>query len=200
MLFQISKTYKTKSQPKQFEDYEILELYYQTKNISYIGDLFERYSLLVFGVCLKYLKNEAESKDAVMQIFEDLIKKLQIHKVENFKSWLYTLSKNYCLMQLREKQKKQKVFNFHENIDGGKFVENSYILHPNYAEETEEKLLLLNNALKQLNEEQNTCVKLLYLENKSYKEVSDITGYSLKQVKSFVQNGKRNLKIFMNQR
>src|SRR5690554_5743098 len=147
---------------------------------------------LIFGVCLKYLKNTAKSEDAVMQIFEALIKKLRIHRVENFKPWLYTVARNYCLMELRSSDKRIEV-SFDET-----FMENDTFQHLDNSDSTrEEKLQEMERCIDQLNPEQQLCVRLFYLEEKCYKDIVDMTGYSMKQVKSYIQNGKRNLKICM---
>jgi len=150
--------------------------------------LFERYTHLVFGVCMKYLKNEENSKDAVMQIFEQLFDKLLLHQISNFPSWLHTVARNHCLMQLRKPQKEIDT----ENIPDI-FVENPDDLH----QTMEANELAVQNAVNLLDENQQRCIRLFYLEEKSYKEVQQITGFSYNEVKSFLQNGKRKLKIIL---
>lgn len=166
--------------------------YYETGDLAVLGKLYQPYMYLIFGVCLKYLKDTTKSEDAVMQIFESLIKKLRIHRVENFKPWLYTLARNHCLMELRSNDKRAEV-SFDDT-----FMENDALLHLDSSDSTrEEKLQEMERCIDQLNAEQRLCVKLFYLEEKCYKDIVDITGYSMKQVKSYIQNGKRNLKICM---
>ncbi|MBC8053631.1 MAG: sigma-70 family RNA polymerase sigma factor [Sphingobacteriaceae bacterium] len=167
----------------------MLSEYRKTGDLQLLGKLYERYMPLIFGLCLKYLKNEEESKDAVMQIFEQLITKLRIHEVTNFKSWLYTLSRNYCLMELRTGSKHEFV-----NIeDYG--VETPVFLHHDNDESNENQLNSMSKCMTTLPEEQRISVDLFYLQQKCYKEVADITGYEVNKVKSYIQNGKRNLKI-----
>jgi len=147
---------------------------------------------LIFGLCLKYLKDTTKSEDAVMQIFESLIKKLRVHKVDNFKAWLYTVARNHCLMQLRSAGKNAEI-SFDES-----FVENDLFLHQDTGEVNQEELLQqMEQCIEQLNDEQKICVRLFYLEEKCYKEIAEITAYTMNQVKSYIQNGKRNLKICM---
>jgi len=164
--------------------------------MSAVGILFKRYKHLVYGVCMKYLKDEDESKDAVMQIFEKLISDLKKHNIEYFKAWLHTVSKNHCLMLIRKNKSK-----YRESIDGTEVslevVEMNSLLHPENSLEKESSLQHLESAIRELNEEQRKCVELFYLEEKSYQQVSELTGYNMLQVKSFIQNGKRNLKIMM---
>ena len=176
-------------------DAELVARYRQSADKQVLGILFKRYTHLVFGVSMKYLKDEDDSKDAVMQIFEKLITDLQKYPVENFKSWLHTVTKNYCLMQLRSRKGKQ-FQPWPENDSNLEIVESSGALHPD-SEDKEQRLSLMEKGIQALNEEQRTCVELFYLKELSYQEVADRTGYSMLQVKSFIQNGKRNLRIFM---
>ena len=173
-------------------DQELLERFYADHDNEWLGILLQRYTLLLLGVSMKYLKNEEEAKDSVQQIFLKVIQELQKYKVEYFKSWLYMVAKNHCLMKLREKQ--------------GKFtaeINERQMAQPD--EETDRQALLQNDhalelmelALKELHPEQQQCVTLFYLQKKSYQEVSEETGYSMLQVKSYIQNGKRNLKILI---
>lgn len=171
-------------------DNQLIELYCQTNEKKYIGHLFERYTHLVFGVCMKYMKNEDNSKDAVMQIFEQLFEKLKKHRIDNFPAWLHSVARNHCLMKLRKTKKEYETDNIPDII-----VENQTELHL-IDEDIETKL---QNAINQLDEKQQTCISLFYLDEKSYKEVEQITGFSYKEVKSYIQNGKRKLKIILSE-
>lgn len=147
---------------------------------------------LVFGVCLKYFKDSERSKDAVMEIYEELCRKLHQHEVDNFKSWLYVLSRNYCLMQLRS-SKKVKFTEINETVmqnDEGLHLESEQL-------QKEEQFKLLENCLQTLPDEQKQSVALFYLESKCYNEIADITGYDWNKVRSYIQNGRRNLKLCM---
>ncbi|MCD6017148.1 MAG: polymerase sigma factor, sigma-70 family [Bacteroidetes bacterium] len=177
-----------------FSDNELITEYKATKNNVFVGILYKRYSHLVLGLSLKYLKDMDEAKDAVMQIFEKLLSDLLKHNIEYFKSWLYTLSKNHCLMILRTKQSRLKK-DIDLQVNAGSFMETESNLHPNNAEEKEKQYTLLEKAIDELNEDQKKCIELFYLKEKSYNQIVDMTGYSLNEVKSFIQNGKRNLKI-----
>lgn len=176
-------------------DLELVNEYKKTSDNTPVGVLFERYTHLVFGVCMKYLKDEEESNDAVMQIFEKLLADLKKHEITQFKGWLHSVARNHCLMYLRSKQSSlKKESEMRKDLQGD--MENGSELHPTNNVK-EEQLNKLESGIKQLNEEQKICIELFYLQNKCYQEVADITGYSLNQVKSFIQNGKRNLKIFL---
>lgn len=177
-----------------FSDNELITEYKTTKNNVFVGILYKRYSHLVLGLSLKYLKDVDEAKDAVMQIFEKLLSDLLKHNIEYFKSWLYTLSKNHCLMILRTKQSRlKKEIDLQVNADS--FMETETGLHLNTTEEKEKQYTLLEKAIDELNEDQKKCIELFYLKEKSYNQIVELTGYSLNEVKSFIQNGKRNLKI-----
>jgi RNA polymerase sigma factor (sigma-70 family) len=173
----------------EFDEPSMLLEYRKTGNLEVLGKLYEKYMPLVFGLCLKYFKDEEQSKDAVMQIFEELIKKLKVHEVSNFKSWLYTLSRNHCLMAIRASSK-QEFVPMEEN-----FMENDAFVHLDIDETRENKLHVMEKCIEKLPAEQKDTISLFYLEQKCYKDVSDITGYDLNKVKSYIQNGKRNLKI-----
>ncbi|GAB4344777.1 MAG: sigma-70 family RNA polymerase sigma factor [Flammeovirgaceae bacterium] len=184
---------------KSLSDAELLEKYQQTSDLNYLGELYERYTHLVFGVCLKYLKNEDDSKDAVMQIFEKLIHSVRQQKIENFQKWLYVVVKNHCLMELRSAQSSKKLHT--SSLEEERFfMENESPLHPiadDIEEEKEEALSQIEMAISLLPDEQRICVEMFYLKEKCYKEIEAITGYPLNKVKSYIQNGKRNLKILM---
>ncbi len=177
-------------------DLELVNEYKKTSDNTSVGVLFERYTHLVFGVCMKYLKDEEESHDAVMQIFEKLLADLKKHEIAQFKGWLHSVARNHCLMYLRSRQSThKKEVEMHKDIKG--VMENEHELHLNNSNQKEEQLTKLEDGIKQLTEEQKICIELFYLQNKCYQEVADTTGFSLNQVKSFIQNGKRNLKLFL---
>jgi len=177
----------------QLSDSELIQQYKKTGDLKVIGQLYTRYTALVFGVCLKYLKDRDDAKDAAMQVFEKLIQLLKGHEVENFKSWLYVTSRNHCLMQVRSKKGK-----FKEEI-ADTIVENTLLLHPEEENSKEQDFSKLEDCINRLVEGQQQCVRLFYIEEKCYKDIIVITGFDMNQVKSFIQNGKRNLKICMEQ-
>lgn len=177
-------------------DNELIASYLQSGNNSFVGELYKRYSHLVFGVCMKYLKDEDESKDAVMQVFEKLLDDLKKYKIESFKYWLHTTAKNHCLMKLRA-DKKISIVSEEFKKDFPVLMETDYVLHLDNENSNESYLDHLGSAIDQLKDEQKTCIDLFYLKGKCYSEVAEETGYSLNEVKSYIQNGKRNLKFFI---
>jgi RNA polymerase sigma factor (sigma-70 family) len=172
-------------------DAELLNLFQSTQSLVDLSELFLRYNALVYGVCLKYLKDRDNAKDMVMQIYEKLPLKLKNYEVVNFKSWLYTLSKNECLMLLRSQKGR-----FKENVDAS-LMENELILHLENEPEIEPNLTKLEKCIEELANEQKYCVQLFFLKEKCYKEITETTGFEMGKVKSYIQNGKRNLKICM---
>lgn len=173
-------------------DQELLEQFYADHNNEWLGALLQRYTLLLLGVSMKYLKNEEEAKDSVQQIFLKVIQELHKYKVEYFKSWLYMVAKNHCLMRIREKQgrptteiSERHVATPGEETDRQAMLQNDHTLD------------LMERSLAELNPEQQQCVTLFYLQKKSYQEVSEATGFSMLQVKSYIQNGKRNLRLLV---
>ena len=172
-------------------DLELVALYKKSGELSVLGVLYERYMDLVYGVCLKYLKDGEAAKDATMQVFEELVSKLHKYEIENFKSWLHTLAKNHCLMQLRT-PKNLKTVEFNTEL-----MQTGEDVHLNGIFQKEEQLKQLEQCLETLTSEQKQSVELFYLQNKCYKEISEITGTEWNKVRSLIQNGRRNLKICM---
>ncbi len=169
------------------DDHKLLTSYRENGDLIILYKLYEKQTHLVYGVCLKYLKNEEQAKDAVMGIFEELIDKARKHEIKQFRSWLYVLSRNYCLMQLRSDKKMETV-----NLDD--FMEFTPVLHPD-DENREEAILALERCIDKLPPAQKQSIGLFYLKEQCYKEIATATGFSLNEVKSYIQNGKRNLKI-----
>jgi RNA polymerase sigma factor (sigma-70 family) len=183
------KFIKNNSRIQEQDDAELIRRYKISADLDVLGQLYNKYMHLVFGVCINYLKDEEASKDAVMQIFEELIQKLKIHEVQNFKSWLHVLTRNHCLMAIRKNSKNETV-----SLEDT-FVENTDFVHLDMDDTKESKLSVMEQCMEKLPQEQKVTVDLFYLQEKCYKEVADITGYDMLKVKSYIQNGKRNLKI-----
>ena len=176
---------------QHISDSELLNRFNNDHDNEWLGILLERYTMLLLGVSMKYLKNEEESKDAVQQVFLKAINELHKYKVEYFKSWIYMIAKNHCLMKLRDKGRFSVEMNEQTLKTPAEAEEkNNYI-------EKDKTLDNLSVALLQLNKEQQLCVTLFYLQKKSYQEISEQSNFSVLQVKSHIQNGKRNLKIIM---
>lgn len=175
-------------------DQDLIRMYRSDGEKEIISELFRRYTHLVYGVCLKYLEDQDEAKDAVMEVFESLFESLSEHEITNFRSWLHSVARNHCLMKLR----RMKEFVLDEEAIsekiGADFMENDDFQHQEDILERY-KPEHLGDVLRTLREPQRRCIELVYLEEKSYQEVSEITGYTMNEVKSHVQNGKRNLKI-----
>lgn len=180
---------KNTSRIEEQDDLSLVAAYQKSGDLEVLGELYNKYMHLVYGVCFNYFKDEEPSKDAVMQIFEELVSKLRIHQVQNFKSWLHVLTRNHCLMALRKSSRNPTV-TMEDN-----FVENSDFVHLDIDDTKETQLTIMEKCMETLSEEQRISVDLFYLQEKCYKEVADITGYDMLKVKSYIQNGKRNLKI-----
>ncbi|HEX5025610.1 MAG TPA: sigma-70 family RNA polymerase sigma factor [Agriterribacter sp.] len=156
-----------------------------------LSELYQRYMELVYGVCLKYFKDEERSKDAVMNIFEELVQKLKAHEVSNFRNWLHTMTRNHCLMQLRTPK------NLKTTAFSQEYMQSEETLHLNGVFEQEEQFNKLEKCIQSLSEDQKKTVELFYLQQKCYDEIVTITGYEWNKVRSYIQNGRRNLKLCM---
>jgi RNA polymerase sigma-70 factor (ECF subfamily) len=171
-------------------DNELIGKYKKSGSLFELGELYQRYMELVYGVCLKYLKEPEDAKDCVINIFEELINKLKKHEVDNFKGWLYQLTKNHCLMKLR----KQKTIPVNIDLSVVQLAEN---IHLDDELEKEENFKQMQYCMGQLIQQQRQVIELFYLQKKCYKEISEITEIEINRVRSFIQNGRRNLKICM---
>ena len=183
----------------KLDDSELIASYKQSHNNSIVGELYQRYAHLIFGVCMKYLKNEQDAQDASILIFEKMLKDLLKYEIKEFKPWLYVLCKTFCLMQLRSGasiQKKEKEIQHYFETS----METDEETHLFNGNQKEMQLTAMEDCLKQLNNDQQICIELFYLKEKSYQEVSEETNFTLNNVKSFIQNGKRNLKNCMESR
>lgn len=176
-----------------YSEDELINNFLESGDNRFVGILYERYGHLVLGLCIKYLKNKDEAQDAVIQIFTNLLKDLKRFKIDYFKSWLYVYSKNFCLMELRKRQSiLKKELELSENVH--LFMDMPDLEH---LKEKERQIGLMELAIELLNKDQKICIELFYLKNKSYLEITQLTGYSANDVKSHIQNGKRNLKLKM---
>lgn len=172
-------------------DAELVQQYRQDGNAVVLGTLYQRYMELVYGVCYKYLKDAELAKDAVINIYEELTQKLKKHEVTHFKSWLYTLARNHCLMQLRREKGKSTV-EMQES-----FMQSGELMHPDEVLQKEEQLNSMEQCMQQLPQEQRQCVEMFYLQQKCYNEICEVTGFEWNKVRSYIQNARRNLKLCM---
>lgn len=177
--------------PAQLTDRELVSIYKESGSMQVLGELYQRYMDLVYGVCLKYLKDPEASRDCVMHIFEELVLKLKKHEVDNFRGWLHMVAKNHCLMQLRT-PRNLKTVEFKTEL-----VQSEENVHLNDVLEKEEELKKLERCIGTLAADQQQAIRLFYLEGKCYNEIVEQTGQEWNQVRSFIQNGRRNLKNCM---
>lgn len=188
MLLKVSR-----NKSNDLSDEALMNDFRESGDLEKLGVLYSRYMHLVYGVCLKYLRDREEAKDEVINIFEKLVIDLANHDISNFKSWLYVVAKNHCLMLIRSRktasEKEVMMIN-----DPAWFMENTEELHP-IDREGEQNDYRLNECIEKLKEEQKRCIMLFYYENRCYNEISDLLKLDEKKVKSYLQNGKRNLKI-----
>jgi RNA polymerase sigma factor (sigma-70 family) len=175
-------------------DQELLERYYDSRENDWLGILLQRYTLLLLGVCMKYLKEEEEARDCVQQIFVKVITELGKYRVVYFKSWIYTIARNHCLMKLRDQH------GHPAELSDAMLAAWDDEPGSNRHWEKEQWLEWMGQSLEELGKEQKLCVILFYLQKRSYQDIATETGFTLMQVKSHIQNGKRNLKLLMEKR
>lgn len=178
-----------KPEQENLTDEELLKRYCDSGELVYFVEAYKRYMPLVYGVALKYLKRPEDAQDAVMQLFEELVVKIKEVEIQSFKAWLYTCIRNNCLMEIRKRSKNLSV-----SLDDS-FMEFCDDFHLTVVSESENREESLRECVESLPEKQRISVKYFFFNELSYKEVEERTGFSLKMVKSFIQNGKRNLKL-----
>lgn len=171
-------------------DDELVSQYQSTGNLDVLANLYQRYMDLIYGVCLKYLSDTEDAKDCVIMIFEELIVKLRKHEVSHFKGWIYQVAKNHCLMRLRKEK------NIPVTIDS-EFVHLPDFTHQDDGINNESNFTSMEYCLEQLGEQQRMAITLFYYQEKCYRDIAVETGIELNKVRSFIQNGRRNLKICM---
>lgn len=179
------------------DDQELLQAYLQSGDLEYLATLYNRYVHLVYGVCLKYFRQREESQDAVTEIFESLIEKVSQQPIDNFKSWLYVVTKNHCLMALRKAKTVQKQ---QADFFAEEFMESTSILHPIDEAPNEPLEATLRECIEKLKNEQQQCIELFYFKKQCYREIAEKLTIEEKKVKSYIQNGKRNLKLCLEQK
>ena len=177
---------------QQLTDEELLAALYQTKDNRLLGILLQRYTLLLLGVCMKYLKDEAEAKDCVQQVFLKAVTYIPTHTVTNFKSWIYTVAKNQCFMVLRTRKSMPETTLLPE------LLEDELVNNDDRNKET--VLQTMEHAIEELPFGQKECIQMFYLKKMSYNDIVNQSSFSLLQVKSHIQNGKRNLKSLVEKR
>jgi RNA polymerase sigma-70 factor (ECF subfamily) len=173
----------------QWSDDELLTQFKETANQEVLGQLYSRYIPLVYGLCLKYLRQIEDAEDAVINLYEELSLKIHRYQIDNFKTWLYSTAKNHCLQILRKE--KNRFFEENDVRD----MESDEFEHLIDVEDDKEKEDALNYCLETLSEEQRQCIVLFFFEDYSYADIVEKSGFELSKVKSYIQNGKRNLRI-----
>ena len=169
------------------EDKELVQLYKNDQDQALIGELYSRYNKLVFGSCLKYLKDRGLAEDAVNDIFVQLSKKLKTHNVEYFKSWLFTVTRNHCIEILRKQNRHR------DKKTTSELMYTETVFHPDEVAD-EETIKALSECISQLPADQQKCIKLFYYEKISYQDIATTLNLNWNKVRSFIQNGRRNLK------
>lgn len=172
----------------KLEDHKLLELYVKTHNLDYFGELYRRYIPLVYGLSLRYLQNSAEAEDAVMDIFEQLVPKVERYNIREFRTWIYSVARNHSLQLLRKKKREIPI----ELVEP--VMESEEFLHLLDGEGNNPELEALQKCMEELPEEQRVSIKLFFMEERSYAEIAELQKFTLNGVKSYLQNGRRNLK------
>ena len=186
-------TLENKNHIATLTDEELLAQHKRSGHAEYFGTLYNRYIPLLYGLCLKYLNDESKAQDALMQLFEDLLPKISGYDIQTFKTWLYSVARNHCLQILR-KESKEVLVDFNSTL-----MESDEVLHLLCDEDSNtQRMQALRNCLDRLPDGQRISITHFFMQEMSYADIAEKTGYSLNTVKSNIQNAKRNLKICIN--
>jgi RNA polymerase sigma-70 factor (ECF subfamily) len=172
--------------PEHLTDEQLLEKYISGGDAQHLGRLYERYMPMVYGVCLKILKDTGKAEDAVMAIYEELARKLKEHEIESFRGWLYVLARNHCLMEWRKNQRRPT--DLHDDMSRHDATEQAF------EYELPRTGTPLEKCLDELPPQQRKSVEQFYFEEKTYKEIAGLITEDVGKVRSYIQNGRRNLK------
>ncbi len=185
------RVFDTEHNPRPDDD-RLLAEFIETGDAVLLGELYTRHMPLVYGLCLKYLGSAPDAEDATMEIFEELADKLARHRVRNFRSWLWSVARNHCLQRLRREKRSMRV-----DFDD-RFMESAPLVHL-LSEGTgdETALVAMERCMEKLPERQREAVEMFFMEHRSYADIADATLGEVKRVKSYIQNGKRNLRLCM---
>jgi RNA polymerase sigma-70 factor (ECF subfamily) len=183
-----------KKKTVEYTDEELIEQFRKTGDSEFFGQLYNRYIPLIYGLCLKYLQDENKSQDAVMEIFEMLLPKIASYEIKVFKTWLYSVVKNHCFLLIKN-NKREIMVDFDAN-----HMESESVLALLSEDVDEERESALNYCMTKLSEPQRIAISKFFYEEMSYADIVEVTGYDLKSVKSYIQNGKRNLKLCIESR
>ena len=189
MLVHSHNRLKNKPDIADLSNDELFELCKKEEQLVCFSELYRRYIPMVYGLCLKYLANGADAQDAVMDLFEDVSQKIKRYEIENFHTWLYSVAKNHCLQRLRKENKA-----FTVQFEDAVMENGSFFTLSDRDQSDDEEVSALTVCMNELGEEQRRSIELFYYQEKSYADIETMTGYTLNNVKSYIQNGKRNLK------
>ncbi len=171
------------------DDEHLLAEFLATGDTELLGELYGRYIPLVYGLCLKYLDRPADAEDATMELFEELVTKVTAHRIRNFRTWLWSVARNHCLQRLRREKRTVRV-DFEDRV-----VESATLLHLLSEGTDETALAALERCMEKLPERQREAVEMFFMERRSYADIAEATLGEVRSVKSYIQNGKRNLRI-----
>ena len=179
-------SYSSKDDIRSMSDLELVAAYRHTEDKTFVGELYKRYAHLVLGMCVNYFRDREQAKDVMLAIFEKLFSELKKREIEHFKAWLTFVVRNFCISEIRKRQT--------EKSRSEEYCRDLETPSDDAEPVSEEKLEKLESALQELNPFQKTCIELFYYKNMSYQQIVALTGYSANEVKSYIQNGKRNLR------
>jgi RNA polymerase sigma factor (sigma-70 family) len=167
-------------------DEELVSLYVTTQRNEYFEEIYERYANKVYRKCYSFVYSQEKAEDLTHDIFLKLVVKIGTYKESSkFSTWLYSITYNYCMDQIRVNKKKTEVA-LQDNYDMSEEEDDSELMDFHGTE--------LNKSLKQLPSEERMLLQMKYQEDFSIKEIADTLKISESAVKMRLMRSKEKLK------
>jgi|TARA_B110000914_G_scaffold103411_1_gene90659 RNA polymerase sigma-70 factor (ECF subfamily) len=156
---------------------------------------YDKHKTLVYNLALNYCGNKEDAEEITQDVFLTVFKKMSIFRHESkIETWIYRVAINKSLDYLKAKKRfKRNFINDGVFIDQVSQTEFSDFNHPGVLLESKEKIQEIYSCINKLPEDYRTVIILLKIENRTYKEVSEIMKISIKAVESLFNRAKKKL-------
>jgi RNA polymerase sigma factor (sigma-70 family) len=171
-------------------DAEVIRSYLATQDARYFTQLYRRYANKVYGKCISILKNDAEARDAMQDIFVKIMLNLgNFGEKSQFSTWVYSITYNYCIDAIRKRKKEKTMFS--EDIERAPDVA---------AEEVPDQFLMemdvknLKVVLEALPDSDRLILIMKYHDDMSIRDIAEILQKTESAVKMKIKRAKEKAK------
>ncbi|MEL6655687.1 MAG: sigma-70 family RNA polymerase sigma factor [Bacteroidota bacterium] len=177
----------------QKSDEELVRQFQQSGDRFLLGLLLRRYSQSILGTCHYYLRQPQDAEDAAMEVCELIVRQLQKPKeIKRFKDWVFIIARNYCFRKLKDNKRLTELSTEWEKDFLNSDVQ--YELGDTLYVQEEALYARVDAEIQQLNEQQRLCLTAFYWQGEKYKDIAARYGMTTDEVRSAIQNGRRNLR------